>query len=156
MEQLANEFKKNILILFFVIATQKATAQIQPSKCDSIIELAKEQLGKPYIYASYNPNKGFDCSGLLYYVFNKFNVIVPRSSKDYYKFGETISIDSVKKGDVLLFEKPGHVAIVVSKNETELLFIHSSSDKKHSGVKISNYYLFANYKKRFVKALRVL
>ncbi len=156
MVRWTNFFRKNIFILFLGLTSQKFIAQILINKTDSIIEFAKKQIGINYKYGSYNPNYGFDCSGLLYYVFREFKVNVPRSSKEYYNYGKTVALDSVKIGDVLLFEKPGHVAIVVSKNETELLFIHSSSDKRHSGVKISNYYLFANYKKRFVKTIRVL
>jgi hypothetical protein len=35
------------------------------------------------------------------------------------------------------------------------MFIHSSSDKRHSGIKISNYSASPNYKKRFLKIVRV-
>lgn len=54
-----------------------------------------------------------------------------------------------------MFQKPGHVGIVIKNQNDSLLFIHASSDKKHGGVKVSNFNSFNNYKKRFVKAIRV-
>ena len=120
------------------------------------------QLGISYKYASCNPKIGFDCSGFVYYVFNHFNVKVPRSSIDFGNTGKTINPDSAKTGDVIVFtgtnsenRLPGHVGIVISKQGQELTFIHSSSNKKKSGVKISTYKESPYYKIRFLKIVRV-
>ena len=53
---------------------------------DSIIAYAKQYLGTPYVYASSNPKKGFDCSGFVSFVFSNFGLTLPRSSS-----GRTIS-----------------------------------------------------------------
>ena len=50
---------------------------------------------------------------------------------------------------------PGHVGIIISKQGEELTFIHSSSSKKKSGVKISTYKESPYYKNRFLKVVRV-
>lgn len=120
------------------------------------------QLGIDYKYASCNPKVGFDCSGFVYYVFYHFNVKVPRSSIDFGNTGKTIRPDSAKIGDVIVFtgtnpenRLPGHVGIVISKQGEELMFIHSSSNKKKSGVKISTYKESPYYKIRFLKIVRV-
>ena len=51
--------------------------------------------------------------------------------------------------------KPGHVGIIISRLGEELTFIHSSSNKKKSGVKISTYKESPYYEKRFLKVVRV-
>lgn len=122
---------------------------------DSLVQFSQQFIGKPYCYGSYNPSKGFDCSGFVYYVFQHYQIKVPRSSKDYAFFGEVVTLDSCKAGDVLVFKKPGHVGIVVANTKSTLKFIHSSSDKRHSGVKISDFYAFGAYRQRFVKVVRI-
>lgn len=144
-----------MLILNFIIFCQVSYSAQTLTKTDSLIEFSKKFIGVKYKYATANPKKGFDCSGFVYYVFNYLNIQVPRSSKLYYNFGQTIKLDSCKIGDVLLFEKPGHVGIVLKNQNDSLLFIHASSDKRNGGVKISNFNNFNNYKNRFVKAIRV-
>lgn len=129
---------------------------------DSIIEFAKQQLGVKYKYASANPKVGFDCSGFVNYVFSHYDIKVPRTSKDFAKYGYQVAMDSCKPGDVIVFKGtnpkskvPGHVGIITKNQEGQLLFIHSSSDKRHSGIKISDFNAYDNYKKRFIKIIRI-
>ena len=129
---------------------------------DSLVSYCKKQLGAKYQYANCDPETGFDCSGFVYYVFEHFKVKVPRSSIDYENFGTKVSMDSCKIGDIIIFtgteatkRSPGHVGIIISKPGEELQFIHSSSDKKTPGIKISNYKTSENYKKRYLKIVRV-
>ena len=126
------------------------------------MQFCKQQLGSKYKYASTNPKVGFDCSGFVYYVFNHFNIKVSRSSIDYGSCCKEINVDSCKIGDVIVFtgtnvknRHPGHVGIIISKLGKELTFIHSSSSKKKSGVKISTYKESPYYAKRFLKIVRV-
>lgn len=128
---------------------------------DSLIAFGKSFLGTKYKYASMSPQKGFDCSGFVYYVFSKFKVMVPRSSKEYKHYGKTVPLDSAKAGDVIVFtgtnaryRGAGHVGIVVSNNNGVPVFIHSSSGKK-KGVIISDFLESPYYKKRFIKVVRV-
>lgn len=159
---------KNILIiLFFSVSFLSKSIALLPIpkdgiQADSLIHFCKKQLGTHYLYASCDPKSGFDCSGFVYFVFNHFNVKVPRSSVDYYDVGKTIHPDSFKVGDVIVFtgtnskiRTPGHVGIILSNSGSKLQFIHSSSNKKDSGVKISVYDDSPNYKKRFLKIVRV-
>ncbi len=131
-------------------------------RADSLLKFCKQQLGVNYKYASINPKVGFDCSGFVYYVFNHFNIKVSRSSIDYSSCCKEINVDSCKIGDVIVFtgtninnRNPGHVGIIISNQGEELAFIHSSSNKKKSGVKISTYKESPYYKKRFLKIVRV-
>lgn len=129
---------------------------------DSLMSYSKSYLGTNYCYGSCEPKKGFDCSGFVYYIFNHFKIKVPRSSIDYKITGITIHPDSFKIGDIIVFtgtnsknRTPGHVGIITSNMGEELQFIHSSSNKKHSGVKLSTYKESPYYEKRFLKIVRI-
>lgn len=133
-----------------------STEIVQP---DSIVAFAKTLIGIPYLYASTDPRKGFDCSGFITYVFNHFNLVVPRSSVDFTNMGREIDIEKAKPGDLILFTGTdssirivGHMGIIESVKDDTLRFIHSTSGKA-KGVVISP--LGEYYKKRFVKVIRV-
>jgi cell wall-associated NlpC family hydrolase len=126
---------------------------------DNIVAYAKTLLGTPYLYASTDPVKGFDCSGFITYVFNHFNIKVPRSSIDFTHVGKEIPVNESKTGDLILFTGTdsterfvGHMGIIVSNAAGEIQFIHSSSGKAH-GVTITP--LNPYYKGRFMKVIRI-
>jgi cell wall-associated NlpC family hydrolase len=135
---------------------QIATGNIHP---EAIVAFAETLIGTPYKYASIEPAAGFDCSGFITYVFNHFNIKVPRSSIDFTNVGKEVAVPEAKRGDIILFtgtdstEKfVGHMGIVVSNQNGELQFIHSSSGKVY-GVTVTP--LNDYYKGRFVKVVRV-
>lgn len=125
---------------------------------DSIVNYGKELLNVPYVIAG-TSEKGFDCSGYIYYVFQQFNIEVPRSTSGYEDFGKEIPVEEVEKGDLLLFLSPtrnaiGHIGIVSKANGASSEFIHASSGKAMKVIitNLSN----EGYTRRFVKAIRVL
>lgn len=131
------------------------TKNVDPGQ---LVNFAQTLVGTPYLYGSTNPNKGFDCSGFITYVFNHFGISVPRSSIDFTGVGKEILVANAKRGDIILFTGTdpterfvGHMGIVVS-NADSLRFIHSSSGKAH-GVTITP--LNKYYLGRFVKTIRV-
>ena len=124
-----------------------------------LVNFAQTLLGIPYKYASSDPMEGFDCSGFITYVFNHFNIEVPRSSVDFTNTGNEVDIRTAKEGDLILFtgtvdsiRTVGHMGIV-TENVDELKFIHSTSGKANA-VTVST--LTEHYKRRFVKIIRVL
>lgn len=152
-----------LILLSLNIRANKLTSIPKDSLSkDSLINYCQQFIGTKYKYASINPKVGFDCSGFVYYIFSHFNIKVPRSSIDYINTGITIHPDSFKTGDIIVFtgtnsknRTPGHVGIVISDFGKELAFIHSSSNKKHSGIKISTYKDSPYYEKRFLKIVRI-
>lgn len=129
---------------------------------DSLIGFAKSYLGTKYCYAQCTPKKGFDCSGFVYFVFDHFTVKVPRASMDYENAGKVITLDSCRKGDVIVFtgtnarnRKPGHVGIIVSNDQDGVVFIHSSSGHNRIGVIMTNFTQSPAYRKRFIKIVRL-
>jgi hypothetical protein len=126
---------------------------------DSIENFGVGFLGVPYVYAG-TSSAGFDCSGFVYYVYQEFGIKVPRTTAQFADFGKEIPIDSVKKGDILLFLSPtrnaiGHIGIVTEPKGMESEFIHASSYSKEMKVMISSLKQ-PNYTRRFVKAIAVL
>ena len=132
-----------ILKSFFFILVLVSTlfgylsAESSTNSNDALISLAKSKLGSPYVYAKTGPNS-FDCSGFVYYVFNKNNIQVPRTSIAQSKIGQKITRDKIKRGDLVFFDTSlkGHVnhsGIYLGNGK----FIHASSGRANS-VTISN------------------
>ena len=90
-----------------VVSTPQKVLQVKvvskKNKIDSLIKFAKSLIGTPYKYASTDPSVGFDCSGFINYVFNHFNIKVPRSSRDFRNAGKKIALGDSKPGDLILF-----------------------------------------------------
>jgi cell wall-associated NlpC family hydrolase len=125
----------------------------------SLISFAQSLKGIPYRYACADPKKGFDCSGFVMYVFNRFQMKVPRSSIDFTHVGKEIDIKDALPGDIILFtgtdssiRKVGHVGIITQVADT-LVFIHASSGKTPAVIETA---LNPHYKKRFIKVIRVM
>lgn len=159
-----------ISLLFFItlssfnLKKEKKQVQNTPSQTeinrDSIVSYAKQYLGTPYVYASSNPKKGFDCSGFVSYVFNNFGVTLPRSSSGYKNLGRALKTEEFKVGDVLVFygyknrNVVGHVGIICEANGMQSKFIHASSGKAQQ-VTITALDT-EHYTKRFYKCVDVL
>jgi len=108
-----------------------------------LIAFAKQYLGTPYRRAGADPEKGFDCSGFVTFIFRHFNITLPRSSREYKVLGATLKPEEFRVGDVLVFygfrdrSHIGHVGIICEADGMKSRFIHASSGKAHS-VTISN------------------
>ncbi|MGB0839118.1 MAG: C40 family peptidase [Chitinophagales bacterium] len=131
------------------------------STINHVVQTAEQQYGIPYQYGG-TSSKGFDCSGLVYYSFQKSGIAVPRSSKGYANFGKTITLANAQKGDVIVFKDTnpkkktiGHVGIVLSNMDEKITFIHSSSSKRNNGVVATKLFESKHYQKRFMKIVRI-
>ncbi len=121
----------------------------------SITSYAGEFKGTKYQYGGTSP-KGFDCSGLTYYVFNKYKIGLPRGSYNQAKVGKRISLRQTKPGDLVFFGKRGkvnHVAMVVNNSSSGVEVIHSTSSK---GVIIENINKSSYWKPKILFARDVL
>ncbi|GAA3947824.1 C40 family peptidase [Hymenobacter algoricola] len=131
-------------------------------RADSLIRFARQQLGSPYTYAGTTPGGGFDCSGFLLFVYGHFGVSVPHSTALLIATGRPIARAEAQPGDMVVFTgtattatTPGHAGIVISEPGQPLQFIHSSSARRESGVKISQVE-GTDYERRFMGIRRVL
>lgn len=133
------------------------------SRADSLVRFALAQLGTPYFYAGTTPDTGFDCSGFIVYVFSRFGVVVPHATALLIDTGRPVPRTQAQPGDLVVFTgtapgstTPGHAGIVISAlGETPLRFVHSSSARRESGVKISQVE-GSGYEQRFLQVRRVL
>jgi hypothetical protein len=76
-----------------------------------VIAEAKKYLGVKYVWGGESPN-GFDCSGLVQYVYKKFGVNLPRVSQDQAHAGRPVSAAEAKPGDLVFYHNPAsHVGI---------------------------------------------
>jgi hypothetical protein len=130
---------------------------------DSIVRLALRQLGTPYVWAGTSPRTGFDCSGFITYVFSQFGVATPHATALLINAGRPVPRTQAQPGDIVVFTgtaegstTPGHAGIVISAlGETPLRFVHASSARRESGVKVSQVEN-SGYERRFMQVRRVL
>lgn len=142
-------------------ASSKITASTTlDSNRKVLTDFAMNYLGTPYRYASIDPEKGFDCSGFVHFVFKNFDINVPHSSKAFNAVGTDVKPKDFKVGDVLVFygyrnaSQIGHVGIICEANGMNSKFIHSSSGKV-KGVIISELNS-QTYSKRFYKCVDII
>lgn len=125
----------------------------------TLVNFAKTLQGVPYKYGSAKKENGFDCSGFINYVFNHFNIKVPRTSVAFTNAGVEVPIAQSKEGDLILFTGSdaksgivGHMGIVTKTTADNVFFIHAASGGG-KGVLISS--LNSYFIPRFVKVIRV-
>ena len=91
---------------------------------DELAAFALDYLGCEYRYGGKDPETGFDCSGLVYYVYGNFGIPLNRTAADMAKNGEHVPPEELQPGDILLFRRGGwigHAGIYVGDGE----YIHS-------------------------------
>ncbi len=99
--------------------------------------------GYRYVYGEETPAKGFDCSGLVYYVYHThYGYSMHRTASTQYRYdGTYVSRENLQPGDLVFFSSDGsgvtHVGIFVGSGKYgEWTFIHASTSK--TGVKFDN------------------
>ncbi|GAB3223967.1 hypothetical protein GCM10027346_03600 [Hymenobacter seoulensis] len=146
--------------------TPRAIAYVISNKptprADSVVTFALRQLGTNYCYAGSTPETGFDCSGFVNYVFARYKIPVPHSTAMLIDVGRPVERTQARPGDIVVFTgtaqtatTPGHAGIIISKPGEPMRFVHSSSARRESGVKISQVE-GTDYERRFMQVRRVL
>ncbi|MFZ5638343.1 MAG: C40 family peptidase [Pseudomonadota bacterium] len=120
----------------------------------AMLKRALALLGTPYRWGGTNPESGFDCSGLVGYVFrNSLGIELPRISRDMANVGELIrNRDELVEGDLVFFSRRGkhvdHVGIYIGNGQ----FVHAPRTGKD--VEVAN--LATGYwSQKFFQARRV-
>jgi cell wall-associated NlpC family hydrolase len=92
----------------------------------AVAEFALGFRGVPYRPGGADP-AGFDCSGLVQYVFAQYGIEVPRVVEQQYDVGDKIKPSEIKPGDLIFFntkrrgDDASHVAIAIGKDS----FVHA-------------------------------
>lgn len=145
-----------------VTDTSKRTEKISGNHTSSnlantVVAHAMDFHGVRYKYGGMT-KKGMDCSGLVYVAFNKENIWLPRVSRDMAKKGVSVSLNDVKKGDLLFFQTNknkntiNHVGLVINSSPRRIEFIHSTTSK---GV-ITSTLKEPYWHRSFIEARRIL
>jgi cell wall-associated NlpC family hydrolase len=101
-------------------------APLAPVNGRAVAQFALGFRGVPYRLGGTDPT-GFDCSGLVQYVFAQYGVSVPRIVEEQYEVGDKIDASEVKAGDLLFFNTKtrgngaSHVGIAISEDR----FVHA-------------------------------
>lgn len=86
----------------------------------AVVQGAQQFLGVPYVWGGEDPS-GFDCSGLVQYVFGKLGIKTPRVTYQQFAAGKKINPKNVQPGDLVFFrmeqQGPGHVGIYVGNGK---------------------------------------
>lgn len=117
-----------------------------------IVLEALGQIGRPYRYGGATPD-GFDCSGLVLYVYAQQGLSVPRSTGEQHASGETIDLDEAEPGDLLFYSFKGtgidHVAVYLGDGQA----VHApSSGRQVIVAPVGNRW----WTDRYVDAVRVI
>ncbi|HEX6401800.1 MAG TPA: C40 family peptidase [Pseudonocardiaceae bacterium] len=98
-------------------AVAPAEVPIKLSAAARAVSAALTQQGTPYVYGGNAPG-GFDCSGLVQWVYNKVGIALPRTAAAQATAGHRVSLSHLQPGDLLFFYQPvGHVVIYVGNGK---------------------------------------
>ena len=89
------------------------------------IHRLEQQLGKPYVWGGVNPDRGFDCSGLVFYAYNKILAAkLPRTANEMYHYRRATIVENrdLRRGDLLFFhihsrEMADHMGVYLGEGQ---------------------------------------
>lgn len=112
-----------------------------------IADYALQFVGYNYSWGGASPSTGFDCSGLVYYVYGQFGYTLNRVACDQANNG--VSVSDLQPGDILCFYSGssyiGHVGIYIGDNK----FVHAQNSATGVVVtELAGYYASRGYEAR--------
>ena len=120
---------------------QEPTFNYTPSKFEDtsstaqkVINQARQFLGGKYSWGGSSPNSGFDCSGLIKYVFNSVGIDLPRTATQQGKVGQEINLQQAQPGDIIWFGSKNspsgqHIGLI-SRIDNGQIYIRDAAGKK--------------------------
>lgn len=143
------------LLLFLLAACAGGSLKPDPENDATrrqIVLDALGQVGRPYHYGGTSPD-GFDCSGLVQYVYGLAGVQLPRTTREQHAYGRKVDLDDAEPGDLLFYSFTGHgidhVAIYLGDDEA----VHAPASGR--SVIVAGVHL-KYWQRHFVDARRVL
>jgi cell wall-associated NlpC family hydrolase len=142
-----------------MLTPQDASIEIAPDDTvDVMLKYAERLLGSKYGRSKIG-GKTFDCSGFTREVYHKIGYTLGASSRDQYKQGVKVELDSLKKGDLVFWKGTrskniGHVGIVYKVlGDGAFRFIHATRPGRRVSIDNS---IQPFYAKRYMGARRIL
>jgi cell wall-associated NlpC family hydrolase len=109
-------------------ASHRRAEPAQAEQGAQIARYAKKFIGVRYVYGGASPRTGFDCSGLVAYVYRHFGVTLPHYTVSQFSRGRRVARAGLRPGDLVFFNGLSHVGIYVGHGR----FVHAP----HSGTRV--------------------
>ena len=124
-----------------------------PSAASRIVDMGLSLKGHPYVWGGIGP-KAFDCSGFVYYVFNKVGFNLPRAMVDQIHSGTRIAAADLQPGDLVFFQNTSsrgisHIALYIGNGK----IVHAANER--TGVLVSDLWS-AYWAAHYAGSVRVL
>src|SRR5450756_2472024 len=108
-------------------ASAEVRSRVSPEMAADITIYAVGLVGTPYRYGGNTPDSGFDCSGLIGYIYlSRAGVAPPRTVSKMQAWGLPVPVQSVRSGDLVVFsqnDEVTHAGIYVGDGR----FVHAPS-----------------------------
>ena len=132
------------------VGMARPAGSVPGERFSNVVSIAMQYLGVPYVWGGASP-KGFDCSGLVMYVFAQVGISLPHNTVAQWSYGNAVSVSrsELEPGDLVFFAGLGHVGIYVGNGQ----FIHAP----HTGTVVQIDSLGGGwYSSEYVGAKRIL
>jgi len=101
----------------------------RPGVWPAVVATALTLRGVPYTNGGSEPARGFDCSGLVQWVFAQHGTALPRQTHEQFEIGDAVDPNRVEPGDLIFFRTRGrtvsHVGIALGDGE----FVHAPNSR---------------------------
>ena len=110
-------------------APPEPNSTLSPEQAQGLAVYALGLVGTPYKWGGNTPESGFDCSGLIAFVYkSQTGVKSPRTVLALKTWGHEVTREQLRTGDILLFgsakdKEPSHAGIYVGEDR----FVHAPS-----------------------------
>jgi murein DD-endopeptidase len=95
----------------------------------AVVSIALAQVDRPYRYGGHDP-QGFDCSGLVYYAYQRNGIAIPRTTREQHRKAHPVRLQEITPGDLLFFNErkrgTSHVGLYVGEGR----FVHASTSEQ--------------------------
>ena len=83
---------------------------------EQVLQVAAKYVGTPYVFGGSNP-RGFDCSGLILFVYAQFGIALPHSVTAQARSGIIVSPADALPGDLVIYNDHGHNGIYAGNGQ---------------------------------------
>jgi len=115
-------------------------------------DIALAQIGTPYRYGGNHPQRGFDCSGLVHYSYQRAGMRLGHGTVYLRRYSRPVALSRLRRGDLVFFDQLGkrasHVGIYIGNGK----FVHAPS----TGKRVQKGDLFSRYWKKHLTDVRRL
>jgi cell wall-associated NlpC family hydrolase len=86
-------------------------------KTKRVVRIAKRYLGVSYRWGGSSPRSGFDCSGLVKYVYGRVGIRLPHVAAGQFHRGRRVKASNLHRGDLVFFNRLGHVGVYIGRGK---------------------------------------